>query len=324
MTMIDVKALVKTYPGQVEAVRGIDFNVKKGRIFGLLGPNGAGKSSTIRMLATLSRPTSGRIRIDGKDAALDTVQIRRTIGYVAQASAADAHLTGLENLMLQGRLFGLGGAALRQRAAHLLALFDLEEAANRRTKGWSGGMRRRLDLAMGLVHGPRLLLLDEPSAGLDPHSRAVMWREVERLAEKDGITILLSTHYLEEADRLADEIAIIDKGRIVATGTPHALKDRLRGDLVSIRLRSPDFDEDSLHAALAPLPFAVDVKCNGPQIDLRVDNGSTAMPALMAALAAFDLQEVSMSRASLDDVYLAVTGKPYEPVHSNVAQKVAS
>jgi ABC-2 type transport system ATP-binding protein len=199
--------------------------VRPGEVFALLGPNGAGKSTTIRILTTLSAPTSGRARVAGFDVVERPREVRRRIGYVAQASGVDPTATGRENLLLQGRLFRLPTLALRQRVDELLALFALTDAADRAAETYSGGMKRRLDVAMGLVHRPEVLFLDEPTTGLDPESRSVMWREVRRLAE-GGLTVLLTTHYLEEADQLAQSLAIVDHGRVVAEGAPDELKAR--------------------------------------------------------------------------------------------------
>ncbi len=310
MPIIDVKALVKTFPDRVEAVRGIDLDVVEGTVFGLLGPNGAGKSSTVRILATLSQPTAGQAFVAGHDVVTASDGVRRAIGYVAQASSVDVHLTGMENLYLQGRLFGLGGPDLARRVERLLRLFDLEDAASRRTKYWSGGMKRRLDLAMGLIHGPKVLFLDEPSAGLDPESRNVMWREVKRLSDDEGMTILLTTHYLEEADRLADEVAIIDKGQIVARGTPSGLKDGLNGDLVNLTFGDRT-DMADVGARLRALAMVDDVTVSGQQVAVRTKDGARSIPAIVGILTGLDLRDVAMSRPSLDDVYLSVTGKNF-------------
>jgi ABC-2 type transport system ATP-binding protein len=209
----------------VEALAGVSFAVRPGEVFALLGPNGAGKSTTIRILTTLSAPTSGRARVAGFDVVDQPREVRRRIGYVAQASGVDPTATGRENLLLQGRLFRLPTPVLRKRVAELLDLFALADAADRAAQTYSGGMKRRLDVAMGLVHQPEVLFLDEPTTGLDPESRTVMWQEVRRLAE-GGLTLLLTTHYLEEADQLARRLAIIDRGKVVAEGTPDELKAR--------------------------------------------------------------------------------------------------
>jgi ABC-2 type transport system ATP-binding protein len=239
---IKVTGLRKTYPGGVEAVRGLSFSVRSGEIFALLGPNGAGKSTTVRILTTLSAPTAGSARVAGLDVVAQAQEVRRHIGYVAQASGVDVTATGRENLLLQGRLFHLPAPELRTRVNELLELFQLTGAAHRPAATYSGGMRRRLDVAMGLIHQPAVLFLDEPTTGLDPESRAVMWKEVKRLAD-GGLTLLLTTHYLEEADQLAHRLAIIDGGRIVTEGTPGGLKERLRTTIAS-----PSLDDVYLHA----------------------------------------------------------------------------
>jgi ABC-2 type transport system ATP-binding protein len=227
---IEVLDLRKTYPGGIEALRGVSFSVSPGEVFGLLGPNGAGKSTTVRILATLSAPTGGTARVAGFDVAREGLQVRRRIGYVAQVSGVDPAATGRENLVLQGRLHRLAGGELARRIDELLDLFDLASAADRPAATYSGGMKRRLDVAMGLVHRPAVLFLDEPTTGLDPESRAVLWREVRRLAA-GGLSLLLTTHYLEEADQLAARLAIVDQGRVVAAGTPDELKASLPSSL---------------------------------------------------------------------------------------------
>jgi ABC-2 type transport system ATP-binding protein len=231
MHAIEVTDLRKSFAGRatktaaVEALRGISFTVEPGEVFALLGPNGAGKSTTIRILTTLSVPTSGTARVAEFDVVEKPREVRRRIGYVAQASGVDPTATGRENLLLQGRLFRLSRPVLRTRVDELLALFALEDAADRAAQTYSGGMKRRLDVAMGLVHTPEVLFLDEPTTGLDPESRSVMWRELRRLAQ-GGLTLLLTTHYLEEADQLAQHLAIVDRGRVAAAGTPDELKSR--------------------------------------------------------------------------------------------------
>ncbi|HSG40643.1 MAG TPA: ATP-binding cassette domain-containing protein, partial [Thermoanaerobaculia bacterium] len=223
MNMVEALELQKTYPGPVEAVRGISFEVRPGEIFGLLGPNGAGKSTTIRMLTTLTTPTAGDARVGGFSVLESPQEVRRRIGYVAQNSGVDALATGRENLSLQGRLLGVPARERDARVARLIETFQLGDAADRIVRTWSGGMKRRLDLAMGLVHKPAVLFLDEPTTGLDPESRRVMWDEIRKLIREEQVTLLLTTHYLEEADQLAQRLAIVDQGRIVAEGTPDEL-----------------------------------------------------------------------------------------------------
>ena len=214
---IEAVDLVKTYKGDVRALDGVSLAVESGTIFGLLGPNGAGKSTTVKILTTLSRADSGTAHVLGVDVARQPDRVRRLIGVVGQHGAVDPAATGRENMLLQGHLYGMGGAELRHRVEELLGRFGLAEAADRIVTTWSGGMQRKLDVACGLIHRPRVLFLDEPTTGLDPEARADLWAEVQRLAG-EGLTILLTTHYLEEADRLAGQVAIIDRGRIVARG----------------------------------------------------------------------------------------------------------
>ena len=238
---IEARQLVKTYAVRgnkhgIRALDGLDISVPRGMIYGLLGPNGAGKSTTVKILTSLARPDSGMARVEGIDVLARPGQVRHMIGVVAQRSGADPTATGRENLILQGRLYGLRGGAVRARADELLAHFGLTEAAGRLVKTYSGGMQRRLDVALGLMHRPAVLFLDEPTTGLDPESRAAMWQEIARLAGGEGMTVLLTTHYLEEADRLASRLAIVDRGRVVTSGTPDELKGELRGDAVHVEL----------------------------------------------------------------------------------------
>lgn len=322
MSVIAVNDLVKTYPGPVEAVRGLSFSVEAGEVFGVLGPNGAGKSTTIRILATLSTPTRGSARVAGFDVATHPQEVRRRIGYVAQASAVDPQATARENLALQGRLFGLHGSALKGRVDELLALFGLSHAAGRLVKGYSGGMRRRLDLAMGLVQRPNILFLDEPTTGLDPESRALLWQEVERLAREEGLTILLTTHYLEEADRLASRVAIVDEGRLVALGTPDELKRTLRGDRVSVEIAAADEVATGVDA-LQAIEGVFEVVVEGHTLHAQVEQGGRAVPGILQTLdrAGVSVSQVALSRPSLDDVYLTLTGKSFERAERAVSTR---
>ncbi|MDG4860815.1 ATP-binding cassette domain-containing protein, partial [Streptomyces sp. T-3] len=277
---VEARDLIKTYPGDVTALSGMSLTVEAGTVFGLLGPNGAGKSTTVKILTTLARPDSGTATVAGHDALRHPDRVRRTIGVVAQKSGADPVATGRENLALQGRLYGLRGQALTRRVDELLDRFDLVDAAKRQVKGYSGGMQRRLDVALGLVHRPEVLFLDEPTTGLDPEARTAMWDEISRLAGDEGLTILLTTHYLEEADRLAERIAIVDRGHVVVEGTPDALKGELRGDAVHLELRAPvgEAGRTLLEGALGELPGVYEVLLDGRRISVRAQDGAAAVP----------------------------------------------
>jgi ABC-2 type transport system ATP-binding protein len=312
MDAIEAEQLVKTYPGGVRALDGLSFAVPAGTVFGLLGPNGAGKTTAVKILTTLSRADSGTARVAGNDVVRDAARVRREIGVVAQKHAVDPALTGRENLRLQGRIFGMPRRELEQRAQSLLEQVGLADAADRVTRGYSGGMQRRLDIAMALVHWPSVLFLDEPTTGLDPDVRVAMWQEIERLRGAEGLTILLTTHYLEEADRLAANLAIVDRGKVVAAGTPEGLKGELLGDSVHVELADGRLDE--ARAALEGLEGVREVALDGRTIRARVDHGARAVPVVLQALEARGLgaESVTVSRPSLDDVYLRYTGRSFE------------
>jgi ABC-2 type transport system ATP-binding protein len=309
---IEAEGLIKTYPGDVRALDGVSFTVPAGTIFGLLGPNGAGKSTTVKILTTLAAADAGSARVAGIDVVRDPVAVRRAIGVVGQKNAVDREATGRENLVLQGRLYGLSGAALHARVDELLARFALADAADRFVKGWSGGMQRRLDVALGLVARPQVLFLDEPTTGLDPEVRVAMWEEISTLAREEGLTILLTTHYLEEADQLASQLAIVDRGRIVAEGSPERLKAELRGDRISIELDGDG--HGSVHDALARVDGVREIALEGRVLRARADQGARAVPAVLAALESegVPVAAVTVARASLDDVYLRYTGRTFE------------
>ncbi len=313
LAAIEAVDLVKTYRGGVRALDGVSLTVQPGTIFGLLGPNGAGKSTTVKILTTLARADSGSARVMGVDVMRSPDRVRRSIGVVGQHGAVDPEATGRENLTLQGRIYGMGGPTLTHRVDELLQTFGLTAAANRIAKTWSGGMQRKLDVATGLVHRPAVLFLDEPTTGLDPEARADLWTEVQRLAAA-GLTILATTHYLEEADRLADQVAIIDHGRIVASGTPDELKSELRGDAIVVELQeSPR--SGAAAAVLAGVEGLRDPLVDGRTLRVRADDGAGSAPAVLAALDAAGLAvaSVTVARPSLDDVYLRHTGRAYSP-----------
>jgi ABC-2 type transport system ATP-binding protein len=314
---IEAHQLVKTYATRghkngIRALDGLDLSVPQGIIYGLLGPNGAGKSTTVKILTSLARPDAGSARVAGVDVLTQPGRVRHLIGVVAQRSGADPTATGRENLILQGRLYGLRGGAVRARADELLDHFGLADAAGRLVKTYSGGMQRRLDVALGLMHRPTVLFLDEPTTGLDPESRAAMWQEIARLAGGEGLTVLLTTHYLEEADRLASELAIVDRGRVVATGTPDGLKGQLRGDAVRVELPA-GVDMSLVRSVLAGLPEVRDVVVAGRNVSARSDDGAAAVPVVLGALqrAGISASSVAVARPSLDDVYLRHTGRRY-------------
>jgi ABC-2 type transport system ATP-binding protein len=325
-TAIEAIDLVKSYgKGEkaVLALAGIGFSVPSGAVFGLLGPNGAGKSTTVKILSTLSRSDSGRASVAGFDVDRQPDDVRRSIGYVSQKPGFDPIATGRENLILQGRIYGLSGRAARRRADELLERFALTEAANRLTGKWSGGMQRKLDVALGLIHRPQVLFLDEPTTGLDPEARTDMWTEISRLTRQDGLTVLLTTHYLDEADRLADRLVIIDRGAIVAEGTPEELKSGVQGDTVQVELAGPELvgteptgaeAAESARALLTAVAGVREVTVHGRTLRARVGDGPAALPAVLSALEAdgVHLLSVSVARPSLDDVYLRYAGRSFQ------------
>jgi ABC-2 type transport system ATP-binding protein len=312
--------LQKRYPGDVIALDGLSFSVDTGTIFGLLGPNGAGKSTTVKVLTTLSRPDAGSASVAGFDVLAEPERVRRVIGTVGQRIAVDPEATGRENLELAGRIHGLGGRGLRERCAELLERFGLSGAAERIARTYSGGMQRKLDVAMGLVHRPRVLFLDEPTTGLDPEARADLWAEIERLSRADELTILLTTHYLEEADRLASRLAIVDHGRVVATGSPDELKAELRGDAIVVELADGVADERVV-SILTRVPGIGESLVDGRSLRARVDRGASAVPAVLSALegAGIGVASVTVSRPSLDDVYLRHTGRAFRHTEESYA-----
>jgi ABC-2 type transport system ATP-binding protein len=308
---IAVDGLRKRY-GDVQALDGVSFSVREGEIFGLLGPNGAGKSTTVRVLVTLTHPDEGGASVGGHDVVREASAVRRAIGYVPQESGIDRRATGRENLRLQGRVHGMSGRALRMRVDELLEVVGITDAADRIVQGYSGGMRRRLDVALGLVHRPRVLFLDEPTTGLDPEARVAMWDEVGRLAKQESLTILLTTHYLEEADELADRLVIVSQGRVVVEGTPSELKSRLSGDAVHVELADGQVEDarQVLERVHAPVEATL---ADGRTLVSRVPEGGHALPGILSALAAagIPVAAVSVHRPSLDDVYLHYTGREF-------------
>ena len=322
MQAIEADGLMKTYGKGVKALDGLSFQVARGTIFALLGPNGAGKSTALKILTTLARPDAGHASVAGTDVIGQPDRVRRVIGAVAQGSGVDVQATGRENLRLQGQLYGMRGRTLELRIDELLERFGLRDAAARVARGYSGGMQRRLDIAMALIHDPEVLFLDEPTTGLDPEVRAEIWHEISRLAQPHGKTVLLTTHYLEEADQLAARLAIVDRGRVVAHGSPEELKRELRGDAVHVELAGAGEVNGAVHAALAGVEAIREVTLDGRAVRARTDDGGRAIPTVLAALEAqgFDVAEVRVARPSLDDVYLRYTGRTFGAAESDAAE----
>jgi ABC-2 type transport system ATP-binding protein len=312
--VIEVRDLVKVYGGAARAVDGITFGVAPGELFGFLGPNGAGKTTTIRILATLLRATSGTARVAGFDVAAQPGEVRRRLGLAMQAPALDAFSTGRETLELAGRMHRLPGSEIRRRADELLELMGLAPVASKLTGTYSGGMKRRLDLASALMHRPQVLILDEPTEGLDPQSRMALWEELERISQT-GTTMLLTTHYMEEADRLCTRLAIIDNGQIVIEGAPDELKRGIGADMVVLRLEATNGDLADQRGAVRRLLHDVvagDAIVDHPSgVSLAVPNASAAIPGLLRRLDGDGVQiaGLQMSQPSLDSVFLKYTGR---------------
>ena len=305
----DLRRTFKARKAAVEAVRGVDLTVGTGEIFGFLGPNGAGKTTTLRMLATLLNPTAGEATIAGADLRREPQQVRERIGYVPQGGSTDPAETGRGELVIQGRLYGMSKAAAEARATEVLRTLDLEAAADRYTGTYSGGMRRRLDVGLGIVHQPAVLFLDEPTTGLDPQARARMWDEIRGLRER-GTTVFLTTHYLEEADALCDRLAIIDHGRIVTEGTSDELKRQVAGDVLTLGVEAP---REQVIALVGSLPFVREVgeEETDDLVRLYVDHGEAALPQLLRILdgAGLSTTSIALNKPSLDDVFLRQTGR---------------
>ena len=299
---------VKNKP--VEAVNGIDLTVAAGQIFGFLGPNGAGKTTTLRILTTLLPADAGEAFVAGADVRRSPQEVRRRIGYVGQLGGADASATGRENLLLQGRLYGMTAAQAARRTGELIEAFDLGAFAGRVARSYSGGQRRRLEVALGIMHRPRVLFLDEPTTGLDPQNRANLWDQL-RLLREGGTTVFLTTHYLDEADQLSDRLAIIDQGRVIAEGTPAELKQRYSGDTIAITPSLPPQSLPSLEGDLASGPFVRAARTSGDSIRLSVTDTTQAMAAAFGLLAGrgIEVRSASLAQPSLDDVFLRETGR---------------
>jgi ABC-2 type transport system ATP-binding protein len=305
---IEVEGLVKEFKGGIRAVDGVDFAVQPGEIYGFLGPNGAGKSTTVLMLTTLLPPTAGAARVAGFDVAREGAKVRGVIGAALQEAALDGLLTGREHMRLQTGLQGIPKAERGPRGQELLERVGLADAADRKVNGYSGGMKRRLDLALALVHRPRILFLDEPTTGLDPQSRSDLWDEVARLAREDGVTVFLTTQYLEEADVLADRIAIIDRGNIVASGTPDSLKAEIGRPTLEV---VPAEREEREAVSIVLRRFGSEAAAAPGSVAVRLDEGAAQLADVIRALDAEDMrvQNLELHQPTLDDVFLAKTGR---------------
>jgi len=317
--VIRVERLVKVYGGaERPSVDGISFQVGAGEVFAFLGPNGAGKSTTAKVLTTLMKPTSGRATVAGHDVVKDSRKVRESIGYVAQSTGIDYFMTGRENLTLIGHLYHLKGNHLTERVDTMLAYFGLSDVADQMVSAYSGGMQRKLDIATALLHQPKVLFLDEPTLGLDAQSRIDLWDYVRKLNTDLGVTVFLTTHYLDEADKLAHRVGIIDQGVLQAVGTPSELKDMLKGDSIALT-----FEGDAKARALPLLtaaPFAKEVLDEEEGIRVYVDNGGETVAELISLLAREDIriQAVTLARPTLDDVFIKFTGRSMDKVEEKV------
>ncbi len=315
MSAIVAERLVKHYTPQIRAVDGIDLSIEKGQVFGFLGPNGSGKTTTVRMLTTLLRPTSGRAAVDGLDVTQHPTAVRQRIGVALQDAGLDDLQTGRELLQLQGLLYRLSRRDVRERAAHLLKIVDLEEAADRPIKTYSGGMRRRLDLAAALIHRPAIVFLDEPTTGLDPPGREAIWRYVRELNANEGVTFFLTTQYMEEADRLADTLAIMNTGRIVAEGTPAELKAGIGADVITLHIEGGEPEIARAEQVMRRLEGLEDVRSLEDSIVVYIRDGRRAIARIVMMLdeASLRVGEVTLAHPTLDDVFLRKTGHHIEP-----------
>ena len=313
---IEAVDLRKKYPPEVQALDGVSLSVETGTIFGVLGPNGAGKSTLTRVLCTLTTPDSGNATVAGIDVTADPVRVRRTIGVVGQKHGSDPNATGRENLVLQGEFYGITGRDLKAKVTTALERFELVDAANRQVRTYSGGMARRLDIAMGLLNRPKVLFLDEPTTGLDPEARAQMWTYIASLAADEQMTIWITTHYMDEADNLTGHLAIVDRGRIVARGTPDELKRQVSGDGLHVELAEPGGDD--ARAAVEAVDGVGEIEVEGRMLRARARDGGAALPAVLSALEsrAIAVASVKVSRPSLDDVYLRFAGRAFDQADS--------
>jgi len=300
--IVDVKNLRKQY-GEFPAVDGLSFSIEEGEVFGLLGPNGAGKTTTLHMLATILRPTSGTASINGYDIVRQPSKVRKSIGMVFQEPSSDDLLTGAENLRMHAMLYGVPSPLREERAKEVLELVDLTDRKDGLVKHYSGGMRRRLEIARGLLHNPKILFLDEPTLGLDPQTREHIWKYVERLVAEQKISIIITTHYMDEADRLCDRIAIVDHGRIVVDDSPEVLKRALGGDMVRLTMSNPKLE------AIREMPFVKKVEVRDRTVLLTVEDAGSHAQEILAVIGKVD--SVELRPPTLNDVFLQYTGREY-------------
>ena len=319
--VLSIKNLTKTFDGKLNAVDDISFAVFEGEIFGFLGPNGAGKSTTINMLTTVLRPSSGDAKVCGYDLIKDQAAVRRSIGVVPQESTADDDLTGLENVLLCADFYGIPRKISKPRATELLKLVELEKDARRKVNTYSGGMRRRLELASGLINRPKLLFLDEPTLGLDVQTRAAVWEYIARLKREFHMTLFMTTHYLDEADHLCDRIAIIDHGKILKIGSPDELKQSIGGDIIEVEVQDGAAD---LTSTLENIEHVVDVRKTDSDYRIKTELGEETAPAVIEALrlGGARVRRISISKPSLDQVYLEYTGRSIREEHADTSTQI--
>jgi ABC-2 type transport system ATP-binding protein len=314
--IVKVDGLTKTYDGKFKAVDKVSFEIEEGEIFGFLGPNGAGKSTTINMLTTLLSPSSGHAIVCGFDVHRHANDVRRNVGIVPQEYTADEDMTAMANILLCADLYGIPRSDSKPHAMELLKLVELQDAANRKVKTYSGGMRRRLELACGLINYPKLLFLDEPTLGLDVQTRAAVWKYIRMLKREYHMTLFLTTHYLEEADSLCDRIAIIDHGHIIKIGTPTQLKEGIGGDVIVVGVKEGETD---LSSEIGKIPLVKEVKKNGNEYRIKAEAGEEASPQIMDLIRSRGLHvtKISLTKPSLDEAYLELTGRTLREEETN-------